>query len=112
MNPGELRQRLVFLQPASGTDGEGFRIKESSPTVYTKARAKLKTLKGNTFYNAAQHGNEHNRQFVIRYQKILMDDVRPKGLLLVWREVEHEIVSIENDDGLNKTMTVVVKAVS
>lgn len=110
MNPGGLRQRLIFQQPAGGTDEEGFRIKD--PTVYTKARARLKTLKGKSYYAAAQHGNEHNRQFEIRYQKILMDGIRPKGLIVIWREIEHEIVSIENDDGLNKTMTVVVKAVS
>jgi len=110
MNPGTLNQRLTFQQPAGGTDADGFPINQ--PTDYTQAWAKLKTLKGNSFYAAAQTNMEHNREFIIRYQRRLDDDVRPKGLTVMWRNIEHEIISIENDDGLNVTMTVVTKAVS
>ncbi|MDY7044039.1 phage head closure protein [Virgibacillus sp. M23] len=110
INPGELRHRLIFQQPAGGTDEDGFPINE--PTLYTKAWAKLKTLKGNAFYTAAQSQMEHNRQFTIRYQRKLEDNQRPKGLTVLWRNVEHEIESIEDDDGLRISMTVVLKAVS
>lgn len=110
INPGELKQRLTFQQPDGSQDDDGFPIK--GPTTYTKAWAKLKTLKGRTFYAAAQTGMEHNREFTIRYQKVLADETRPKGLIVVWKGIEHEITSIENDDGLNTSMTVVVKAVS
>lgn len=110
MNPGKLNQRLIFQQPASGTDADGFPIK--NPTEYTRAWGKLKTLKGNTFYAAASKNMEHNREFTIRFQEKLEEGVRPKGLVVMWKNTEHEIVSIENDDGLNISMTVIVRAVS
>lgn len=110
MNAGEFRQRLTFLQPVGGTDEEGFRINKND--VYTQAWAKLKTLKGKTFYAAAQTNMEHNRNFTIRYQSKLTDGKRPKGLKVLWEGIKHDIVSIENDDGLKVTMTVVVRAVS
>lgn len=110
MNPGDLKQLLTFQQPSGGKDADGFPIEQ--PTVYTKARAKLKTLKGDSFYAAAQNNMEHNRDFTIRYQRILMDGIRPEGLSVIWREVEHEVVSIEDDDGLKISMTVILRAVS
>ncbi|MYL41822.1 phage head closure protein [Virgibacillus salexigens] len=110
MNSGELRQRLIFQQPAGGTDEDGFPINE--PILYSKAWGKLKTLKGNSFYAAAQSQMEHNRQFTIRYQRKLEDSQRPKGLIALWRDKEHEIESIEDDDGLRVSMTVILKAVS
>ncbi len=109
MNPGKLRQRLIFQKPSEGKTVNGFPT--GSPTIYLTANAALKTLKGSTFYAAASSNMESNRQFTIRYRKELMDGVRPKGLEVLWRDIVHEIASIENDDGLNKTMTVFLKAV-
>lgn len=109
MNPGELKQILIFQQPPGGTDSDGFPI--TQPIFYLKTWAKLKTLRGNTLYVAAQTQNEHNREFIIRYQKKLKEGVRPPKLQVVWNGVTHDIVSIENDDGHNKTMTVICKAV-
>lgn len=109
MNPGELRHRITFVKPAGGKDEDGFPI--TTPQVYVKVWAKLRTLKGRTFYVAAQNNMEHNREFTIRYNRKLDDEVRPKNLQVVWKGITHDIVSIENDDGLHKTMTVVVKAV-
>lgn len=108
-NPGEFRQRIKFQSPP-GIDEEGFPLK--NPTVYLEVWAKLKTLRGYSFYAAAQNNMEHNREFTIRYRKELDDVVRPPELKVVWNNTEHEIVSIENDNGLNETMTVIVKAVS
>lgn len=110
MNPGDLKQRLIFEQPDGSVDDDGFPI--DGPTVYGKARAKLKTLRGRTFYAAASTNMEHNRVFTIRYQTKLMDGIRPKGILLDWKGIKHDITSIENDDGLNVSMTVVAVAVS
>lgn len=108
-NSGSFRHRITFVQPAGGTDEYGFPVTE--PTEYVKVWAKLRTLKGRTFYEAAKTNMQHNREFTIRYTKKLEDGVRPKDLQLVWKGITHDIVSIENDDGLNKTMTVVAKAV-
>lgn len=110
MNPGDLKQRLIFTKPSGGVNENGFPIKE--PSEYSKARGALKTLRGNTFYTAAQNNMEHNREFTIRYNKKLTDEVRPKGMQLIWKGATHEIVSIENDDGLNVSMTVIARLIS
>ncbi|WP_245835691.1 phage head closure protein [Virgibacillus ndiopensis] len=110
INPGELKQRLTFQQPAGGQNENGFPINE--PIFYCNAWAKLKTLKGNSFYAAASENLEHNREFTIRYQQKLDDGVRPEKLELVWKGKTHQIESIENDDGLNTTMTVYARAVN
>lgn len=108
MNPGDLRQRLIFTQPLQKNEN-GFPIPGSE--TYTKAWGSLKTLKGKTFYEAAQTNREHNRTFTIRFQKKLVDGVRPKHVQIDWKGIIHDIESIENDDGLNATMTVHCKAV-
>lgn len=104
MNPGDLKQRLIFQEPAGGTDEDGFPINE--PIFYTKSRAALKTLKGRLFYAAKSEQMEQSREFTIRYQKKLDDGNRPENLELVWKGKNHEIESIENDDGLNVSMTI------
>lgn len=109
MNPGDMRQRLTFLLPDGGKDDNGYPVPGNIP--YAKVWASLKTLKGKTFYAAAQNNMEHNREFTIRYQRKLDEAKRPKNLQVSWKEITHDIESIENDDGLNETMTVVLKAV-
>lgn len=109
MNPGALDQKLVFQLPAGAVDEDGFPI--DSPSTYTTAWGALKTLKGKAFYAAAQVNMQHNRVFTIRYQRKLMDGVRPKNLTVLWKGINHDIVSIENDDGQNVSMTVILKVV-
>lgn len=109
INPGDFDQRLIF-QTQDGVDEDGYPV--SGPVVYTKAWGSLKTLKGKTFYAAAQNNMQHNREFTIRYQRKLEDSQRPKGLQVRWKGIVHDIESIENDDGQNVTMTVMCKAVS
>lgn len=108
--PGEFRQRITFQQPAGGTDADGFPVNQ--PTIFLETWAKLKTLRGYPFYAAAQDNVEHNRVFTIKYRRELEDDIRPVGIKVLWKRIEHDIVSIENDNGLNETMTVIVRAVS
>src|SRR5690625_8053965 len=108
MNPGDLKHRLIFQLPTEGVDEDGYPILE--PTVYTRAWGKLKTLKGHTKYVAAQSQLQHHREFTIRYQPILEDDQRLKELELTCKGQNHTIESIENDDGLKKTMTEIARA--
>ncbi|WP_242694725.1 phage head closure protein [Pseudogracilibacillus auburnensis] len=108
INPGDFDQRLLFTQPLEKNEN-GFPVPGTD--IYSKAWGALKTLKGKTFYEAAQTNREHNREFTVRYQKILMDGIRPKHVKIKWRDIEHKIESIENDDGQNITMTVFCKAV-
>lgn len=109
MNPGDLKQILIFQHPAGGVDDEGYPI--LNPIIYLKTRGKLITLRGTSRYIAAQSQMENNREFKVRYNKKLDESVRPNNLQVVWNGTVHDIVSIENDDGLNKTMTVICKAV-
>lgn len=110
MNAGDLRQRLEFQIPAGEKDEDGYPILE--PKTYTSAWGKLETLRGHTRFIAAQTEMQHHREFTIRYQKKLEDENRPKNLVMYWKGKEHKIESIENDDGLNVTMTVLCKAVT
>lgn len=107
MNSGEFRHRLIFQTPTGGTDEEGFSIK--NPVEYAKAWASLKTLKGRSFYAAATSNNENMRDFKIRYHPKLTDENRPNNLTVMWRDKEHTIESIEDDDGLRETMSVRLK---
>lgn len=109
MNAGEFNQRLIFQEPSQSGP---YPKPDDEPVVYTKAWAKLRTLKGSTRYAAAQAQMEHNREFTIRYQRKLLDEERPKNLKVLWRGKEHEIESIEDVDGLRKEMLVVLKAVT
>lgn len=109
MNAGDQRHRLIFKQN-DAVDEEGYPI--PGEVEYARAWASLKTLKGNTRFLAAQSQMEHNREFTIRYQKKLLDSERPKSLIVYWRKKKHEIESIEDDDGLRQSMTVVLKAVT
>ncbi|SFL38909.1 phage head-tail adaptor, putative, SPP1 family [Gracilibacillus orientalis] len=109
INPGDLKQRLIFKQN-NAVDDDGYPI--PGGLVYAKAWGSLKTLKGNTKFIAAQSQMEHNREFTIRYQKKLLETERPKGLIVLWRKKEHEIESIEDEDGLKIEMLVILKAVT
>ena len=109
LNAGDMRQTLIFQYEGEGQDEEGY---PSTVAIdYISTKAKLRTLKGRTFYAAAQENMENSREFTIRYRKALDENSRPSGLFAVWNDKRHEIVSIENDDGLNATMTVFLKVV-
>lgn len=110
MRSGELDQRLIFQYPDTTTDADGFPV--NTVVEYARTWAKLKTLRGNQFYIAASENMMHNREFQIRYRSDLADDQRPSELEVVWRGKKHEILSIENDDGQNSSMTVICQAVS
>jgi SPP1 family predicted phage head-tail adaptor len=108
VNAGELIHRLIFKQ-MDAVDNSGYPIPEGID--YAKAWGSLKTLKGRTRYLAAQSKSENNREFIIRYQKKLLNSERPRSLYVYWRDEKHEIESIEDDDGLRKSMTVILKVI-
>ncbi|MCR6111757.1 phage head closure protein [Bacillus sp. A301a_S52] len=110
MDPRKAKHRITFLTANDATDGDGFNIHDPKP--YVTVWAELRTLKGRTFYSAAQNNMQHNREFILRYHQALNERNRPRKLTLLWQGIEHEIESIEDDDGLRKTMTVVAKAVT
>lgn len=109
LNAGDLRQTLHFQYEEDGADDDGY---PTTVTVdYLTSKAKLKTLKGRTFFEAAQHNLEHSREFTIRYRPQLDDDSRPHNLYVLWKGNKHTIHSIENDNGLSETMTIFLKLV-
>lgn len=109
LNNGDLRETLKFQYEGEGTDDEGF---PSTVVIdYLSSRAKLKTLKGRLFYEAAKENLQNSREFTIRYRKELDDESRPYNLFALWKGKKHTIHSIENDDGRNETMTVYLRAV-
>lgn len=109
LNAGDLRHRLYFRYDSQGVDDDGFPM--PIVTDYISAKAKLKTLKGRNFYMSAQENKENIREFTIRYRRELDDGRKPHGLFVVWKDKRHEIEFIENDNGLNATMTVLLKVV-
>lgn len=105
MKPGLLKQRITLLNPPGLDENDN---PKTEWTEHVTVWAELKTLKGRAFYYAAQTNMENVREFKIRYRKDLHDHMRIR-----WNGQIHELVApIENDDGLNKTMTLFVKAVS
>lgn len=108
MNQGRAKNRITFKTPSEGKDSDGFPIVD--PVHYVTVFAELNTLKGRSFYAAAAEQKEFNREFSIRYQKKLDEKNRPENLIMFWNGLQHDFI-LENDDGLNVTMTVFAKAV-
>lgn len=107
MNPAKLRHRITFVKPPpdGATDADGFPITDWTPVV--SVWASLVTPKGRTFYQAAAVQMERNREFTCRYRDDVDDRMRVR-----FKNVDYEIVSLNNDDGLNKTLTVICQEVS
>lgn len=101
----KMDQRITFLNPPGGVNENGYPIKVW--TEHITVWASLKTLKGRSFYAAAGTNLENNRMFEIRYRANVDDKMRIK-----WRGVEHEIISLEDDDGQRKKIIVYCKAVN
>src|SRR5690625_1902097 len=105
MNPAKLDQRITFLNPPGGVSDSGFISDEW--TEHKTIWAALKTLKGRSFYAAANTNLENNRMFEIRYREDINDRMRIR-----WRGVDHDIISLEDDNGQKRTMTIYCKAVN
>lgn len=104
MNPAKLDQRITFLNPPGAVTDSGF--VSDDWTDYITVWASLKTLKGRSFYEAAGTNLENNRMFQMRYRPDVNDQMRIR-----WRGLDHSIISLEDDDGQKKTITIYCKAV-
>jgi len=106
MNPGKLNRRITFQKQVEEQDENGFPIQNGWTNVKT-VWAMVKTLQGRDFYQAATTNHENTSRFVIRYTKGISPDMRIK-----FKSRLFTIVSIINDDELNRTLTIVVEEVT
>ena len=94
------RIELLELQPNDGPEaGE-------QESVFSKAWADIKTMKGYEYDSASLAGNIGKSRFIIRYMKGIKASmkIRFKGHL-------YEIESITNDDEQNYTITIIANAI-
>jgi SPP1 family predicted phage head-tail adaptor len=108
MNPGLFRHRITFQQyNENATNENGFPLEESQRWQDVKTVwAMIKTLQGREYYEAATTQNENTIRFVVRYTTGINPDMRIK-----YRERTFEIMSVINDDEMNKTLTIIAKEV-
>lgn len=109
VNTGQLRHRITFLNPPSeGTNENGFPSTEW--TEVTTIWAGLKTITGKgksrVFYEAAAQQMQDNLEFYFRYRSDLH-----KRMRLIYNDIEYEIVALEDENGLKKMMTCIVREV-
>jgi SPP1 family predicted phage head-tail adaptor len=104
MNPGLFRHRITFQEFIETTNENGFPVQEWIDVK--TAWAMIKTLQGREYYEAATTQNENNVRFVIRYTTGINPDMR-----INYKERTFEILSVINDDELNKTLTIIAKEV-
>src|SRR5699024_2306203 len=94
------RISIVELKPNDGPDpGE-------QETLFTKAWADIKTMKGYEYNNAKIAENVGVSRFIIRYIKGIKPTMKIK-----YKGLTYEIESIENDDENNRTITMISRAI-
>ncbi|MGV3042577.1 phage head closure protein [Staphylococcus rostri] len=65
------------------------------------AWADIKTIKGNEYLGSGVPASEIPVRFVIRYRKGITTHMRVK-----WKDLDFNIESVQNDNGLNQTLTI------
>ncbi|HHY72699.1 MAG TPA: phage head closure protein [Bacillus bacterium] len=102
LSSGEFRHRIIFqkLDETENTMGDVV----SEWVEYKKAWAKIVTVKGREFFAAAAVQNENTVRFIIRYAEEIHTDMR-----IIYNNRTFEIISVLNDDELNKTLTIMCK---
>ncbi|MED1419021.1 phage head closure protein [Bacillus smithii] len=108
MNPSKLRHRITFQRyDENATNENGFPLEEDQRWQDVKTVwAMVKTLQGREYYAAATTQNENTVRFVIRYTSGINPDMRIK-----YKKRTFEILTVINDDELNKTLTIICKEV-
>ena len=104
LNVSKMRQRITFLNPPTGKDADGF--KNTEWTDYRTVWAASETLKGRSFYAAAQAQMQDSKEFKCRYASDLHDEMRIRH-----KGKEFKIESLENVDDLNIEIKIVVSEV-
>ena len=90
------RIEIMELQPNPGPEpGE-------QETLFTKAWADIKTMKGSEYDSATIAGNVGKSRFIIRYMKGIKPTMKIK-----YKGLTYGIESITNDDENNRTITII-----
>ncbi|MGM7682654.1 phage head closure protein [Cytobacillus sp. Hm23] len=107
-NTGQFRHRITFqIYDKNAKDQDGFPLTEEQRwKYYKKVWAKIKTVKGSEYHQAATTKNENTIRFIIRFTKDINPDMR-----IIYREHAYEIESVINDDMKSKTLTIIAKEV-
>lgn len=102
MNPSKFNKRITFKKEINTTDDEGYNVTQlvDVKTVWCM----IKTMTGKEFVEANTTQNEVTSRFVIRYTSDLSPD-----MLIDFKGRSFSILSIINDDEMNKTLTVIGK---
>lgn len=74
MNPGKLRHRVAILKKTTGTDPDGYPIKDWVP-IFT-VWAEVKPIAGREYFTAAAVQAQHQVRFIMRYRKDITPDMR------------------------------------
>jgi SPP1 family predicted phage head-tail adaptor len=108
MNPGLFRHRITFQQyDENATNENGFPLEENQRWQDVKTVwAMIKTLQGREYYEAAATQNENTVRIVVRFTSGINPDMRIK-----FKDRTFEILSVINDDEMNKTLTIIAKEV-
>lgn len=75
-------------------------------TLFTKAWADIKTMRGSEYDSATIAGNIGISRFIIRYMKGIKPTMKIK-----YKDYLYSIESITNDDEQNQTITIIGKAI-
>ncbi|UXR33680.1 phage head closure protein [Staphylococcus simulans] len=70
-----------------------------------KPWADIKTIRGNEFLGSGLTASEIPVRFIIRYREGINSKQRIK-----WKDLDFNIESVQNDNGLNRTLTIYAKA--
>ncbi|MDT0656290.1 phage head closure protein [Staphylococcus chromogenes] len=73
--------------------------------VIAKPWADIKTIRGNEYLSSGLTASEIPVRFIIRYREGITSKQRIK-----WKNLDFNIESVQNDDGLNRTLTIYSKA--
>ncbi|WP_214517354.1 phage head closure protein [Staphylococcus pseudintermedius] len=65
----------------------------------------VKTIRGNEFIGSGLTASEIPVRFIIRYRDGITSKQRIK-----WKNLDFDIESVQNDNGLNRTLTIYAKA--
>lgn len=79
---------------------------EYEMVTIAKPWADVKTIKGREFFQSNMTISEMPVRFIIRYRKGIETNMR-----INWKGKDYDIESVQNDNGLNQTLTLYGKTV-
>ncbi|TYR78450.1 head-tail adaptor protein [Priestia megaterium] len=95
------KHRIEIMELKSNTGPEP----GESETLFSKAWADIKTMKGSEYDSAVIAGNVGKSRFIIRYMKGIKSNMKIK-----YEGLTYDIESITNDDENNRTITIIGNA--